>query len=30
MSDLIDMASQFKGLPMGDLIGSPLTAACDA
>jgi hypothetical protein len=30
MSDLIDMASQFKGLPMGDLIGGPLTAACDA
>lgn len=30
MSELIDMASQFKGLPMGDLIGSPLTAACDA
>lgn len=30
MSDLIDMASQFKGLPMADLIGSPLTAACDA
>jgi hypothetical protein len=24
------MASQFKGLPMGDLIGGPLTAACDA
>lgn len=30
MSELIDMASQFKGLPMGDLIGGPLTAACDA
>lgn len=30
MADLIDMASQFKGLPMADLIGSPLTAACDA
>ncbi|MBN3810148.1 DUF2589 domain-containing protein [Paraburkholderia sp. Ac-20347] len=30
MSELIDMASQFKGLPMSDLIGSPLTAACDA
>ena len=30
MSEIIDMASQFKGLPMGDLIGSPLTAACDA
>lgn len=28
--ELIDMASQFKGLPMGDLIGGPLTAACDA
>lgn len=30
MSELIDMASQFKGLPMADLIGSPLSAACDA
>ena len=30
MSEIIDMASQFKGLPMGDLIGAPLTAACDA
>lgn len=30
MSELIDMASQFKGLPMADLIGSPLTAACDS
>lgn len=29
-SELIDMASQFKGLPMADLIGSPLQAACDA
>jgi len=28
--ELIDMASQFKGLPMGDLIGGPLKAACDA
>ena len=30
MSELIDMASQFRGLPMSDLIGSPLTAACEA
>ncbi len=30
MAELIEMASQFKGLPMGDLIGGPLTAACDA
>lgn len=30
MSELIDMASQFKGLPMAELIGSPLTAASDA
>ena len=30
MSELVDMASQFKGLPMSELIGSPLTAACDA
>lgn len=29
-SELIDMASQFRGLPMSDLIGSPLKAACDA
>jgi hypothetical protein len=26
----IAMGDQFKGLPMGDLIGGPLTAACDA
>jgi hypothetical protein len=26
----IAMADQFKGLPMGDLIGGPLMAACDA
>jgi hypothetical protein len=25
-----DVAGQFKGLPMGELIGAPLTAACDA
>lgn len=29
-NELIDMSTQFKGLPMADLIGSPLTAACDA
>ena len=28
--ELVNMSSQFKGLPMGDLIGGPLTAACDA
>jgi hypothetical protein len=28
--ELINMSSQFKGLPMGDLIGSPLSAACEA
>lgn len=28
--ELVNMSSQFKGLPMGDLIGSPLTAACEA
>jgi len=28
--ELVDLSSQFKGLPMGDLIGSPLTAACEA
>src|SRR5579859_585293 len=26
----INMGDQFKGLPMADLIGSPLIAACDA
>ena len=26
----ISMGDQFKGLPMGDLIGGPLLAACDA
>lgn len=30
MGELVDMASQFKGLPMADLIGGPLRAACDA
>jgi len=29
-SDLVSMSSQFSGLPMGDLIGGPLQAACDA
>lgn len=28
--ELVQMSSQFKGLPMGDLIGGPLSAACDA
>lgn len=28
--ELVNMSSQFKGLPMGDLIGGPLSAACDA
>jgi len=27
---LVSMSDQFKGLPMGDLIGGPLSAACDA
>lgn len=30
MPEIVDMASQFKGLPMGELIGGPLSAACDA
>ena len=30
MGELVDMASQFRGLPMADLIGGPLNAACDA
>jgi hypothetical protein len=29
-SGLVDMSSQFSGLPMADLIGSPLQAACDS
>ena len=29
-SNLINIADQFRGLPMEDLIGSPLTAACNA
>lgn len=28
--DLVNMSDQFKGLPMGDLIGGPLNAACEA
>ncbi len=28
--ELVNISSQFKGLPMGDLIGGPLDAACDA
>ena len=27
---LVSMSSQFSGLPMKDLIGGPLQAACDA
>jgi len=30
MSDLVQMSEQFGGLPMDQLIGGPLTAACDA
>lgn len=30
MADIISMSEQFKGLPMADLIGGPLQAACDA
>lgn len=30
MADLINMSEQFKGLPMGQLIGSPLKAASDS
>ncbi|WP_070269124.1 DUF2589 domain-containing protein [Duganella sp. HH101] len=30
MTELVNIASQFRGLPMADLIGAPLTAACDA
>lgn len=28
--ELVNISSQFKGLPMGELIGGPLTAACEA
>ncbi len=28
--ELVDMSSQFRGLPIADLIGAPLKAACDA
>lgn len=30
MADLVNMSDQFKGLPMADLIGGPLQAACTA
>lgn len=30
MANLINMSEQFKGLPMGQLIGSPLKAASDS
>lgn len=30
MSELVSMGDQFKGLPMADLIGGPLQAACDS
>ena len=30
MTGLVNMSQQFQGLPMGDLIGAPLGAACDA
>lgn len=30
MADLVKMSDQFQGLPMDDLIGGPLTAACDS
>jgi hypothetical protein len=29
-NEIVNMSDQFKGLPMGDLIGGPLNAACDA
>lgn len=29
-NQLVNISSQFQGLPMGDLIGGPLNAACDA
>lgn len=30
MSDLVSISDSFKGLPMADLIGGPLQAACNA
>lgn len=30
MGELVQMSDQFQGLPMGTLIGGPLTAACDS
>ena len=30
MGELIDLAAQFRGLPMADLIGGRLQASCDA
>ncbi|WP_369926409.1 DUF2589 domain-containing protein [Xanthomonas sp. NCPPB 2632] len=30
MTEMVNIAQQFQGLPMGDLIGAPLGAACDA
>ena len=30
MAELVNMADQFKGLPMQELIGGPLMAVCDA
>ena len=30
MAELVNMADQFKGLPMEELIGGPLMAVCDA
>ena len=29
-NDIVNMSDQFKGLPMGELIGGPLSAACEA
>lgn len=29
-NELVNISDQFKGLPMADLIGGPLDAACDA
>ncbi|ASR43364.1 hypothetical protein BEN78_08240 [Xanthomonas citri pv. mangiferaeindicae] len=29
-NELVNISDQFQGLPMGDLIGGPLNAACDA
>ena len=30
MAELVNMAEQFQGLPMSELIGGPLMSVCEA